>query len=233
MNINKKKILVIVPSRSQGTGREKNVDRFIDAWKEHSEGLSDIVIALDPDDEHYYKRRKEAIYFVNSTRERMIPTLNKCANAFAKEYEMIAFFGDDHLIKTKWESEIYQANEESNGYGIFYGDDLLQGSRLATAVCLDAKIVRLLGYIAPTMLTHLYADNFWMDLGKELSTLRYFPNIVFEHIHPHIGKTQEDSMYIESNSFFEADQRKYEQYVSSGEFIKAVELIQKDKTKNI
>ena len=34
MNINKKKILVIVPSRSQGNEREKNVDRFIDAWKE-------------------------------------------------------------------------------------------------------------------------------------------------------------------------------------------------------
>ena len=231
MNINKKKILVIVPSRSQGNGREKNIDRFIDAWKEHSEGLSDIVIALDPDDEHYYKRRKEAIYFVNKTRERMIPTLNKCANAFCNEYEMIAFFGDDHLIKTKWESQMYEANKECDGFGVFYGDDLLQGSRLATAVCLDAKIVRLIGYIAPTMLTHLYADNFWMDLGKELNTLRYFPEVVFEHIHPHIGKSEEDSMYIESNSFFEADQKKYEQYISSGEFIQAVQIIQQYKSK--
>jgi hypothetical protein len=229
MNINKKKILVIVPSRSQGNEREKNVDRFIDAWKEHSEGLSDIVIALDPDDEHYYTRRKEAIYFVNKTRERMIPTLNKCANAFANEYEMIAFFGDDHLIKTKWESEMYKANQVANGFGIFYGDDLLQGARLATAVCLDAKIVRLLGYIAPPMLTHLYADNFWMDLGRELNTLRYFPEIIFEHIHPHIGKSEEDSMYIESNSFFEADQKKYEQYVFSGEFNKAIECIKQNK----
>ena len=229
MNINKKKILVIVPSRSQGNEREKNVDRFIDAWKEHSEGLSDIVIALDPDDEHYYTRRKEAIYFVNKTRERMIPTLNKCANAFANEYEMISFFGDDHLIKTKWESEMYKANQVANGFGIFYGDDLLQGARLATAVCLDAKIVRLLGYIAPPMLTHLYADNFWMDLGRALDTLKYFPEIVFEHIHPHIGKSEEDSMYIESNSFFEADQKKYEQYVSSGEFNKAIECIKQNK----
>jgi len=233
MNMNKKKILVIVPSRSQGNGREKNIDRFIDAWKEHSEGLSDIAIALDPDDEHYYIRRKEAIYFVNKTRERMIPTLNKCANAFAHDYEMIAFFGDDHLIKTKWESEMYEANQSLGGLGIFYGDDLLQGSRLATAVCLDAEIVRTLGYIAPPMLTHLFADNFWMDLGRELNTLQYFPNIVFEHIHPHIGKSVEDSMYLESNSFFEADQKKYEQYVSSGEFIQAVKTIQTHKTKII
>jgi hypothetical protein len=233
MNTTKKKILVIVPSRSQGNGREKNIERFIDAWKEHSEGMSDIVIALDPDDEHYYTRRKEAIYFVNSSRERMIPTLNKCANAFAKEYEMIAFFGDDHLIKTKWESEMYKANELCGGLGIFYGDDLLQGSRLATAVCLDAEIVRTLGYIAPPMLTHLFADNFWMDLGRSLDTLRYFPEIVFEHVHPHVGKSEEDSMYLESNSFFEADQKKYEQYLSSGEFAQAVKMIQGHKAKNI
>lgn len=233
MSIKKNKILVIVPSRSQGNGREKNIDRFIDAWKEHSEGMSDIAIALDPDDEHYYTRRKEAIYFVNSTRERMIPTLNKCANAFAEEYEMIAFFGDDHLIKTKWESEMYKANQVCGSFGVFYGNDLYQGARLATAVCLDAEIVRILGYIAPPMLTHLFADNFWMDLGRTLDTLQYFPEIVFEHIHPHIGKSEEDSMYIESNSFFDADQKKYEHYISTGEFQRAVESIQQIKNKNI
>lgn len=233
MNLNKRKILVIVPSRSQGNEREKNVDRFIDAWKEHSEGLSDIAIALDPDDEHYYKRRKEAIYFVNGTRERMIPTLNKCANAFAKEYEMIAFFGDDHLIRTNWESAMYKANQECGGYGIFYGDDLLQRSALATAVCLDSRIVRTLGYIAPPMLTHLFADNFWMDLGAELGTLKYFPDVIFEHIHPHLEKTRLDDMYVESNSFYLEDERKYEQYKKSGEFAQAVQMIKYIKSKSI
>jgi hypothetical protein len=233
MNINNKKILVIVPSRSQGNEREKNVDRFIDAWKEHSEGLSDIVIALDPDDEHYYTRRKEAIYFVNKTRERMIPTLNKCANVFAKEYEMIAFFGDDHLIRSNWESKMYQANKECGGYGVFYGDDLLQRSALATAVCLDARIVQLLGYFAPPLLTHLFADNFWMDLGRELGTLKYFPNIIFEHLHPHLQKTRLDEMYVESNSFFQEDQIKYEQYISNGDFAQAIQIIQEQKSKSL
>lgn len=233
MNTNRKKILVIVPSRSQGNGREKNIDRFIDAWKEHSEGMSDIVIALDPDDEHYYPRRKEAIYFVNKIRERMIPTLNKCANVFAKDYEMVAFFGDDHLIKTKWESEFYETNKKIGGFGVFYGNDLLQGERLATAVCMDSKIVTSLGYFAPPMLTHLFADNFWMDLGKELNTLQYFPNIIFEHLHPHISKTGMDSMYEESNSFFNADQKLYEEYCSNGQFQVAVKIVEQEKYKNL
>jgi hypothetical protein len=231
--MNKKKILVIVPSRSQGNEREKNVDRFIDAWKEHSEGLSDIVIALDPDDEHYYTRRKEAMYFINGVRERMIPTLNKCANTFANEYEMIAFFGDDHLIRNNWESEMYQANQDCGGYGIFYGDDLLQKSALATAVCLDARIVQVLRYFAPPMLTHLFADNFWMDLGRELGTLKYFPDIIFEHLHPHLEKTRLDEMYVESNSFYAEDEKKYGQYISSGEFAQAVKIVQEHKAKNI
>lgn len=234
MNTNKKKILAIVPSRSQGNGREKNVDRFIDAWNEKTEGLSDIVIALDPDDEHYYTRRKEAIYFVNSTRQRMIPTLNKCATSdFAKEYEMLAFFGDDHLIQTNWETEMYKANKDCGGYGIFYGNDLLQGEKLPTAVCLDNRIVTSLGYFAPPMLTHLFADNFWIDLGKELGTLRYFPNIIFEHIHPHIQKTEMDSMYLESNSFFQEDQNLYEEFCSNGEFQKAVKMIEVDRLQQV
>ena len=231
MNVNDKKILVIVPSRSQGNGREKNIDRFIDAWKQHTEGLSDIVIALDPDDEHHYTRRKEAIYFVNKTRERMIPTLNKCANLFAKEYEMIAFFGDDHLIQNNWESEMYKANNECGGYGVFYGNDLFQGELLPTAVCLDSRIVKSLGYFAPPILTHLFADNFWMDLGKELGTLRYFPNIIFEHIHPHISKTDLDSMYVESNSFYQEDQKLYEEFCGNGEFQRAVKILQENKSK--
>jgi hypothetical protein len=40
-------------------------------------------------------------------------------------------------------------------------------------------------------------------------------------------------MYLESNSFFDADQKKYEHYISTGEFQRAVESIQQIKNKNI
>lgn len=223
--MDKKPILIVVPSRSQGTGREKNVERFIEAWKTHTEGLSNLCIALDPDDFQYYERDKSCLYFINNVRQRMIPTLNACVNSFADSYEMIAFFGDDHLIKTNWESEFYNKNKEIGGFGIFYGNDLLQGERLATAVCLDARIVQTLGFIAPTMLTHLFADNFWMDLGRATNKLHYFDSVIFEHLHPHIGKTDSDVMYVESNSFFDADQKLYEQYQANGVFESDVERI--------
>jgi hypothetical protein len=128
---------------------------------------------------------------------------------------------------------MYQANKECGGYGVFYGDDLLQRSALATAVCLDARIVQLLGYFAPPLLTHLFADNFWMDLGRELGTLKYFPNIIFEHLHPHLQKTRLDEMYVESNSFFQEDQIKYEQYISNGDFAQAIQIIQEQKSKSL
>lgn len=225
--MNKKPILIVLPSRSQGTGRENNVNRFIEAWEKHTEGLSDLCIALDPDDFQYYERNAKCLYFINSQRERMIPTLNACAKGFVDSYEMIAFFGDDHLIQTNWESEFYNKNKEIGGYGIFYGNDLLQGERLATAVCMDSRIVKTLGFFAPTMLTHLFADNFWMDLGRATNKLYYFGSIIFEHLHPHVGKTDSDVMYVESNSFFDADQKLYEKYQESGEFQADVEKIKK------
>jgi hypothetical protein len=110
---------------------------------------------------------------------------------------------------------------------------LLQGEKLPTAVCLDNRIVTSLGYFAPPMLTHLFADNFWIDLGKELGTLRYFPNIIFEHLHPHISKSEMDSMYEESNAFFSADQKLYEEYCSNGQFQLAVKIVEQEKYKNL
>jgi len=58
----KKEILIIVPSRSNGSRRENNVDRFIENWLQYTEGYSDLLISLDEDDEHYYPRRDGVMY---------------------------------------------------------------------------------------------------------------------------------------------------------------------------
>ena len=57
----KKKILIIVPSRSGNSKRYPNVDRFIENWKINTQGLSNLCIALDDDDEHKYPKRDGVI----------------------------------------------------------------------------------------------------------------------------------------------------------------------------
>lgn len=213
----KKEILIIVPSRSGNSVRYPNVDRFIQYWKLNSEGNSDLCIALDNDDDHQYPRRDGVIYEVNP-RVRMIPTLNQIAMKYKNQYKYIAFFGDDHIIRTAWETKFIEYFIENNGIGIAYGNDLLQGEKLPTAVCLTSNIIDKLGYMVPTNLIHMYADNFWLDLGQELNIIKYFDEVIFEHLHPDNGKADRDSQYIESNSVFGIDQQRYNEYINSNKF---------------
>jgi hypothetical protein len=227
----KNKILVIVPSRSAGTGRERNVERFIQHWMLFTEGLSDICISLDDDDEHQYDRYQGVIYTVNPN-ERLVPKLNRAAMQFADEYKYIAFFGDDHVIKSAWESEMI-AYFEKQGVGIAYGNDLLQGERLPTAVCMTSNIIKTLGYMIPTSLLHMYADNFWVDLGKATECIQYFPNIIWEHLHPDNGKAIRDAQYAYAANVVNYDQLAYQSYINNGLFSLDIVKINTLKTKQL
>lgn len=222
-----KQILVILPSRSgENSDRSVNVQRFYDNWKSNSEGLSDICIALDEDDQHRYPRiQDDSVFYEVNPRIRMIPTLNLIASKYADQYKYLAFFGDDHVILTNWESKFVSFFEENNNIGIAYGNDLLQGAKLPTAVCLTSTIVNKLGYMVPKVLVHMYADNFWIDLGRECGIIKYFEDVVFEHIHPDLGKADRDFQYVEAASVAPMDQTAYYQYVNSGGLLEDINKI--------
>jgi hypothetical protein len=220
----KNKILVVVPSRSNGVGREKNVERFIQHWMLFTEGYSDICISLDDDDEHYYDRYEGVIYTINPN-ERFVPKMNRAALAFKDQYECIAFFGDDHIIKSKWESEFLNFFKNNGGVGIAYGNDLLQFEKLPTAVCLTSNIVDTLGYMIPPQLLHMYADDFWRDIGISTNTLKYFPEIIFEHLHPDNGKANRDNQYNHAASVANQDRIEYHQYLNGQQYINDINKI--------
>lgn len=220
----KDKILIILPSRSGNSNRSRNVDRFIENWRLNTEGLSDLCVALDDDDHQKYPIRDGIIYEINP-RIRMIPTLNLVAKKYCNEYKYIAFFGDDHIIKTKWESEFIEFMNKT-GLGICYGNDLLQGERLPTAVCLTSNIVQTLGYMVPDNLLHMYADNFWLDIGNSLSIIKYFDQVIFEHVHPDNGKAVRDEQYYDAAAVAGPDQIQYYNYKNSPKFLEDIIKLQ-------
>jgi hypothetical protein len=225
----KNEILVIVPSRSAGVGRERNVERFIQHWMYFSEGKSDLCISLDDDDEHNYERYQGVIYTVNPN-ERFVPKLNRAALHFKNDYKCIAFFGDDHVIQTHWETKMLEYFEQ-NKLGITYGNDLLQGERLPTAVCITSNIIDSLGYMVPPSLLHMYADNFWIDLGKATNCIKYFEDIIWEHKHPDNGKAVRDTQYNYAAAVVNHDAAAYQQYLNSNSFNDDINTIQSLKTK--
>ena len=186
--------LVILPTRS----RPENAERCINALKEHSV-MSDFCIAIDDDQADLYPRLDGVIYEVNP-RLRMNGTLNLVANKYADKYETIYFLGDDHLVRTPNWDEYLAGAIATKGYGLAYGNDLLQGISLATAVMMSTNIIKAVGYMAPPKLVHLFMDNYWMSLGRKLGTLWYFDKVIIEHLHPVAGKVEWDEQYMEANS---------------------------------
>jgi 2-polyprenyl-3-methyl-5-hydroxy-6-metoxy-1,4-benzoquinol methylase len=210
----KEKILIILPSRSNGNNRENNVERFIESWREQTEGHSELCVLLDEDDEHRYKKHPDILYYINPN-VRFVPKVNKAALNFKDKYKYIANFSDDFIIKNKWESRFIEFFTNNNGVGIAYGNDLLQQDKLPTAVCMTSNIIDTLGYMIPPQLQHMYADNFWRDLGLNTKIIKYFPDIIFEHIHPDAGKTHRDKQYEYAAEVASVDRNEYISYLNN------------------
>jgi glycosyltransferase involved in cell wall biosynthesis len=194
--------LVIVPTR----GRPNNIVELIQAWKV-TDTKADLLIAVDDDDvelENYRmvfeNNRADNILFHVDERLRLGGTLNKVAALYAEHYDIVGFMGDDHRPRTiHWDQKIAKAIEDMD-YGIAYGNDLIWGEGLPTAAYMSARIVERIGYFVPPGMVHLYLDNFWMEFGQKLGKLKYLNDVVIEHMHFSVGKSEKDAGYVEVNA---------------------------------
>lgn len=212
------KILVVVPTR----GRPENARELVETFRNtvFERELTHLKFALDDDDDtlreytHYLDSvQDENVSYEVSKRMRMGPTLNRMAVKYSTVYDMIGFLGDDHRFRTEeWDLEI--ARSHAGASAIVYGDDLLQGENLPTAVFVSTDIIQILGYMAPPELVHMYLDNFWKDFGLAISALHYHPEIVIEHMHYINGKAPADDQYLALNAFeaMEYDREQYDWY---------------------
>lgn len=216
-----KKVLLVVPTR----GRPEASLNFYEAFKGNSQ-ITDLMFGLDDDDAESYPRIENVLYEINP-RMGMNGTLNHIASKYADKYDYIAFMGDDHRIRTAgWDVTLTNAIGD---LGLAYGNDLLMGESLATAVVMSSNIIRAIGFMAPPKQKHLYLDNFWMEVGKRLGRLHYRGEVIIEHMHFSVGKSEKDALYEETNSsnMYDADRVAFEEYMSQSfeEDIKKIEAL--------
>lgn len=186
-----KDILIIVPSFK----RQKKIMECINAWRETTSGKSDFLLVLESKDDGY--PTASDIMVKVGDYGCVGKAMNEAFKAYPN-YKFYAHINDDHHFRTKgWEEMVMEALK--NG-GFAYGNDLLQGEKLASAVIISGDIVRKLGYMAVPELTHLYLDDCWMDLGRKINKLFYLPEVVIEHMHPGAGKATMDEEYTRVNS---------------------------------
>ena len=211
--------LILVPTR----GRPQNAIEVLASHKQFS-CKSDLLFIVDLDDpmrkEYIEAVSQERIELTRTQTRGMAQPLNVVARLYStKGYEFFTFIGDDHRPQTPdWDVRL--ANALGDKPGIAYGNDLLQGERLPTAVLMSAAIVTALGGMVPPKLRHLYLDNFWLRLGKDLGNLKYLPDVIVEHRHPLAGKAEWDQGYreVNSNELYNFDALMFDNYIKSEDY---------------
>lgn len=161
-----------------------------------------LILAVDDDDRSYDDLERELdgrrMQIVRGPRQDVAGWTNTIAVPRAGDYRAIASLGDDHLPQTPgWDRLLLGALHGRPG--VAYGNDLFQGERWPTAALIDARVIAILGYMAPPGPEHLCIDCFWRRLGEDLGALEYLDDVIIEHVHPAAGKAAWDDSYIRSN----------------------------------
>lgn len=212
-------LAVITPSR----GRPQNIKDLIESFK-NTKATCDLWVVCDEDDptlDQYKALNLDHLLIYERTQKGMARPLNLAAREiFALgKYKYFAFLGDDHRPRSLY-WDIDWSIVLDNEVGIVYGNDLLQGENLPTAVAMHATIVKELDGMVPDHLLHLYLDNFWKTLGLDIGALTYLPETIIEHMHPLAGKAEVDQGYIDVNApeVYDADKIVFDKYINSDEY---------------
>ena len=215
-------LAILIPSR----GRPNSIAEVMKAFVE-TDTTADLIVVVDDDDEQMdeYLELGVDIFSVARDGKGMAKPLNKAASHFKDKYRHFAFLGDDHRPRTQeWDKAFVTALDEL-GTGIVYGNDLFQAEQLPTAVAMTGNIVHSLDGMVPPGMIHLYLDNFWMQLGKDLGAIRYFGEIIIEHLHPVAGKAEWDDNYraVNAEEVYSADAKAYRDYITGDDYKKLLE----------
>lgn len=226
----KEKIYILIPTRD----RPETIWRLIDSWlrERDNNGNSELIIIVDSDQKELYHKLFEEIHMginvvIIKKGYKLVPKLNIVANAVINgefgEVLGIGFMGDDCVFRTSWETEIVRQLKESKGFA--YANDLLKGEEIPNNVFIHRDIIEKLGFMCPKVLQHYYIDNYWKDLGIKIHNIRYFPNIIIEHMHHSNGKARKDDLYKRSEVLLDIDKLAYDDYLLSGKMQKDVNKI--------
>lgn len=123
---------------------------------------------------------------------------------------------DDFVYRTNtWDLTMISELRLHGGYGISYGNDLLQGVNMPTTSIVSREIVEELGWLQMPSLTHLFGDNVWQTIGVNCNCLFYHPGIIIEHKHYFAKKALQDEIYLKTNSraMYDVDQLAFTNWV--------------------
>jgi hypothetical protein len=217
-------LVMMVPSR----GRPQHAVELAEAFAATCTADTDLWVVVDHDDPEAteYARLLDSydVMVATSTAYRsgpgMVPALNQAALYVAEQIRpaAVGFMGDDHRPRTVGWDAAFLRSLKARLPALVYGNDLFQRGNLPTQVAMSTEIVEVFRWMAPPVLRHLFADDFWLDLGHGAAAIEYLPGVVIEHMHPAAGKAVMDGGYetVNAPTSHRRDQTAYHRWVDAG-----------------
>lgn len=122
------------------------------------------------------------------------PTLQEAFRRYPNE-RSYGVWCDDCTPETKGMMEILE--DCAQGYTIAYANDGHFKEVLAQQPAIGGELMRAMGGF-PSGFTHGGLDSAWHDIGHELRTLRYYPNLKFTHWFPSKADVEFDTTHMHS-----------------------------------
>lgn len=186
-------ILAVCPSRNRPQAARETLASFLATRKDPN---SRLVFLVDRDDATRADYPAEYTHLIEP-QGTMGGALHVGLPEVIGDATSVGMVGDDNRFASKgWDVTLDKWLTEN--VGIAYGDDGFQHERLPTSWWLSRKIADRLG-LAPKGLKHFYMDNYWRDLGQDAKCLRYFPDVLIEHLHPLAGKAEPDAIFARNH----------------------------------
>jgi hypothetical protein len=205
-------LLAIVPSRGRPAAARECLASFEEMRRDPK---SRLIFVVDADDRTRRDYPRGHTHLVSGH-----GSMGSSLHAAATDQELLAdattvgMAGDDNRFRTPGFDVTLDEYLTAN-IGIAYGDDGFQHEKLPTCWWLSRPIVNKFGLAHPE-LRHFYMDNYWLELGQSTGSLRYFPDVLIEHLHPLAHKATWDAVYTRGHTHAAHDKRWFRDWQREG-----------------
>ncbi len=193
------KLSLLLPTR----GRPAFVANFLQSVIANSSNpqFVEVVLTIDQDDVNSHTitcpSPLQMVKMVGSPGRPMGLMNQQCYEASSGQYVMLV--NDDAICQTKgWDTEIYKTfSRFSDRIALVYGNDMDQGAHVPTFPILSREACDAMSGICPVSYWNLHIESHIFDIFKQLKKLKhdrivYLPNLVFEHLHHTLNKSEAD-----------------------------------------
>jgi len=209
-------VSIIIPTRQRLDRLLHTITSLRDAG---ATGLTELVIVVDNDPEIYdYLKAKHLadILIYNTERLEAVASWNTGAAMANGDY---LFTGaDDIIFKPGWLDRALEAMQSRN-YGVVAINDMHNGpDGPATHVLINRQFSRdhLGGVLWCPHYVHYFIDTEVKIRAATIGRFHWCKEAIVEHQHPAAGKAKNDSLYQESQKWWEQDERTFNERQKAG-----------------